>query len=89
MSSTPHLECPSRTFGARVRSLTVEIQTAANDPKRYQVVFIGSGGRTLAVSRENPASYGFSGSEGYVRARIEDSGGLKAWTQPVFLEARR
>ena len=70
-------------------SLTVDIQTSKDDPKRYQVVFIGKEGRTLAVSRENPASYRFMGSEGYVRARIEDSGGLRAWTQPVFLETRK
>jgi hypothetical protein len=70
-------------------SLTVEIQSGLDDPKRYQVVFIGKEGRTLAVSRENPASYRFTGSEGYVRARIEDSGGLRAWTQPVFVETRR
>jgi hypothetical protein len=70
-------------------SLSVDIRTGIDDPKRYQVVFIGKGGRTLAVSRENPASYHFAGSEGYVRARIEDSGGLRAWTQPVFVETRR
>ena len=70
-------------------SLSVEIETAANDPKRYQVVFIGKEGRLLAVSHENPASYRFSGNEGYVRARIEDSRGLRAWTQPVFIEPRQ
>jgi hypothetical protein len=70
-------------------SLTVDIQTRVDDPKRYQVVFIGREGRTLAVSRENPADYRFTGNEGYVRARIEDSGGLRAWTQPVFVEERR
>ncbi len=70
-------------------SLIVEIQTATDDPKRYQVVFIGREGRTLAVSRENPASYRFKGNEGYVRARIEDSGGLRAWTQPVFVETHK
>jgi hypothetical protein len=69
-------------------SLTVEIQTAANDPKRYQVMFLGKEGRVLAVSHENPASYRFTGSESYVRARVEDSSGLKAWIQPVFIEAR-
>jgi hypothetical protein len=70
-------------------SLTVEIQTEADDPKRYQVVFIGRAGRTLAVSHENPASYRFSGNETYVRARIEDSRGLRAWTQPAFIAERR
>jgi hypothetical protein len=69
-------------------SLTVEIQTAANDPKRYRVVFIGKEGRVLTVSHENPASYTFTGSESYVRARVDDSGGLRAWIQPVFVEAR-
>jgi hypothetical protein len=70
-------------------SLTVEIQPAADDPKRYQVVFVGRAGRTLAVSHDNPASYRFSGNETYVRARIEDSRGLRAWTQPVFIAERR
>lgn len=82
-------------------SLTVEIQppsgrapgqtasTRVTFQKRYRVVFIGKEGRVLAVSYENPASYRFSGNEGYVRARVEDSGGLKAWTQPVFVEAPR
>jgi hypothetical protein len=70
-------------------SLSVEIQTTANDPKRYRVVFIGREGRTLAVSNENPASYSFSRDDVYVRARIEDSTGLRAWTQPVFIDTRR
>jgi hypothetical protein len=78
-----------RDVRSTATSLTVEIQSAADDPKRYQVSFIGKGGRTLSVSRENPASYHFTGTEGYVRARIEDSGGLRAWTQPVFVETRR
>jgi hypothetical protein len=67
-------------------SMTVEIQTTPQDPKRYQVVFVGRDGRTLAVTRTNPATYRFTGSEGYVRARIEDSSGLRAWTQPAFID---
>jgi hypothetical protein len=42
----------------------------------------------LAVSTQNPASYKFKENEQYVRARIEDSGGRRAWTQPVFLGNR-
>ena len=64
-------------------SLVVELAPPTNQ-RRYRVVFIGSGGRTLATVYENPARYPLSGSEGYVRARVEDSNGLKAWTQPVF-----
>jgi hypothetical protein len=72
-------------------ALTVEIQPSvpSQSPKRYRVVFIGRNGRELATSRENPAQYKFNRSEGYVRARIEDSGGLRAWTQPVFVGAPR
>lgn len=66
-------------------ALTVEIEpsTMTGSPSRFRVVFIGKEGRVLAVSNDNPARYGFVGNEGYVRARIEDSNGLRAWTQPV------
>jgi hypothetical protein len=70
-------------------SLTVEIQPNAPAQSRYRVMFIGSGGHVLATSSENPAQYKFSGNEGYVRARVEDSGGHRAWTQPVFVNAQR
>lgn len=72
-------------------ALTVEIQPSvpSQSPKRYRVVFIGRNGRELATSHDNPARYRFTGSEGYVRARIEDSGGLRAWTQPVNVATRR
>jgi hypothetical protein len=65
-------------------SLAVEVQPPPppdNGQRRYRVVFIGAGGRTLAVSHENPAIYAFTGNEGYVRARVEDSCGFRAWTQ--------
>ena len=52
--------------------------------RRDRVVFIGEGGRVLATVHDNPARYAFTGSEKYVRARVEDSNGLRAWTQPVF-----
>jgi hypothetical protein len=72
-------------------SLTIEIQpdaVATGSPKRFRVVFVGKGGGVLGVSNQNPASYKFKGNEAYVRARIEDSGGRRAWTQPVFLSSR-
>ena len=52
--------------------------------RRFRVIFIGDGGRVLSTAYDNPARYTLSGSESYVRARIEDSNGLRAWTQPVF-----
>jgi hypothetical protein len=64
-------------------TLVVEIAPSTGG-RRYRVVFIGDGGRVLATSYDNPAKYTLTGSERYVRARIEDSNGLKAWTQPLF-----
>src|SRR5579862_371173 len=76
---------------ATADSLTVEMQPGGEQPaiRRYRVVVVGKNGTVLAVSNQNPARYVFKGSEGYVRARIEDSGGRRAWTQPVFLANSR
>ena len=52
---------------------------------KYTVRFIGRGGRVLATSGSNRATYRLRGGEGYVRARITDSGGHHAWVQPVFV----
>ena len=56
---------------------------------RYTTRFIGSGGRVLAEIAGPSPHYSFQGNEGYVRASITDSDGRRAWTQPVFLDARR
>ena len=37
----------------------------------------------LAESTDATASYTFKGDEGYVRARVLESNGYMAWTQPV------
>jgi len=65
-------------------SYTVEIEKIADEDTKYTVYFIGRGGRILATVSDNPAVYKITGKEGYVRARVADSNGLKAWTQPVF-----
>jgi hypothetical protein len=64
-------------------SFVVELPAPTNQ-RRYRVLFIGEHGRVLSTSYDNPARYTFTGSEKYVRARVEDSNGLRAWTQPVF-----
>jgi hypothetical protein len=46
--------------------------------------FIGDGGKVLAQSFDPAPVYKFTGSERYVRARVESSSGAKAWTQPAF-----
>ena len=64
--------------------VTVKEQSFA----KYTVQFIGQGGRILKEADASPAQYDITGSEGYVRAKILDSNGQVAWTQPVFVSAR-
>jgi hypothetical protein len=52
---------------------------------KYTTQFIGRGGRVLSETISNPAVYKISGNEGYVRARVLESNGKMAWTQPVFI----
>ena len=53
---------------------------------RYRTEFIGSGGRLLAASNSLHPRYTTTGNEGYVRARVSDSGGRKAWMQPWMVK---
>ena len=63
----------------------IEIEPRASWAEKTTTYFIGEGGKILAESLEPVAVYRFEGGEKYVRARVESSGGDKAWTQPVFL----
>jgi hypothetical protein len=40
----------------------------------------------LQESLDSPAEYVFRGSEGYVRAKVIESNGRVAWTQPVMVK---
>jgi hypothetical protein len=51
----------------------------------YRTTFIGRGGKVLDVVDGVEPRYAVSGREGYVRARVDDSDGLAAWIQPLFL----
>ena len=52
---------------------------------KYRIQFIGAGGRVLSeVAGPSPA-YDIKGNEGYVRARVLESNGHMAWTQPVLI----
>lgn len=63
----------------------LEVHITPRGDFRHTTTFIGSGGRVLATTTDNPAVYVPDGSEGYVRARVTDSMGYHAWIQPVFL----
>ncbi len=72
-----------RDFQVTDTAMTVDIRTTAWS--KYRVQFIGSGGRVLSEVTSSPATYRFRGDEAYVRARVIESNGLMAWTQPHFL----
>ncbi|MCC7035623.1 MAG: PHP domain-containing protein [Acidobacteria bacterium] len=50
---------------------------------KYRIQFIGRGGRVLREVAGDAATYEFTGDEGYVRAKVLESNGAVAWTQPV------
>jgi hypothetical protein len=50
----------------------------------YRIQFIGAQGRVLQETAGTSASYAMKGDEGYVRAKVIDSNGRYAWTQPTF-----
>jgi hypothetical protein len=56
---------------------------------RYTTTFIGDGGRVLARSGGLTARFTLEGERArgltYVRARVDDSGGGRAWIQPAFV----
>jgi len=60
-------------------TLTVKATTYS----KYRVQFIGRTGKVLSEQTTPAASYTFKGDEGYVRARVLESNGYMAWTQPV------
>ena len=64
------------------KSITITINPVRDF--KYRTQFIGAGGKILSESIVNPAVYKFRGNEKYVRAKVIESNGLMAWTQPVF-----
>ena len=68
--------------------LAVTVKQASDAAVRYTVEFIGAGGKVLATGSGLTASYRLASGDAYVRARITNSNGLQAWTQPVFAGER-
>ena len=62
----------------------VTIRVTPQGTAKYRIQFIGKGGRLLSEVADVSASYALAGDEGYVRARVLDSNGHTAWTQPVL-----
>jgi hypothetical protein len=74
-----------RDYSATASAIKIDINEDARSRSKYTVQFIGKGGKILNEVATNPAVYAFKGDESYVRAKIIESNGKSAWTQPVFL----
>ena len=64
------------------RKITITIKEMP--ASKYRIEFIGEKGRVLREATSSPATYAFKGDEKYVRAKIIESNGRLAWTQPVM-----
>lgn len=73
-----------RDYQADAKSIKIDIAAAAQS--KYTVQFIGQWGKVLKEVTTNPAIYTFDGAESYVRAKVSESNGKAAWTQPVFIK---
>jgi hypothetical protein len=70
-------------YQAADKHIVVTVKQASSS--KYRIQFIGRGGRVLSESITSPAAYTIKGDEGYVRAKIYESNGKMAWTQPVVV----
>ena len=70
-----------RDIQASEREVVVDVHTTTYS--KYRVQFIGRDGRLLDEQTALPARYMLRGDEGYVRAKVVESNGRLAWTQPV------
>jgi hypothetical protein len=66
----------------------LEVRIATDRDFKYTTTFVGAEGRVLLETEANPATYDLSADPGYVRARIRNSRGDIAWTQPIFTTSR-
>jgi hypothetical protein len=74
-------------YHADTKQVTITVNEDRNS--KYRIQFIGRGGRVLHEVFNSPATYTIKGDEGYVRAKIIESNGKMAWTQPVMLATPR
>lgn len=73
-------------YSADGRSIRITVKEEKGS--KYRVQFIGKHGRILNTALSSPAEYVFKGDEDYVRAKVIESNGKIAWTQPVFVKKR-
>jgi hypothetical protein len=54
--------------------------------RAYRTTIIGPGGETLETLDGPEARFRLSAGLPYVRARIDDSDGMRAWLQPMYAD---
>ena len=69
-------------YQVNAREMTVTVKPTTWS--KYRIQFIGAGGALLQETPDSTATYTFTGSERYVRAKVIESNGAIAWCQPVF-----
>lgn len=70
--------------GYQVTAKAITIAIKQTSFSKYRVQFIGRHGQLLNEATSSPAEYAFRGDELYVRAKVLESNGRAAWTQPVW-----
>jgi hypothetical protein len=70
--------------GYQVTATSITIAIKTEPSSKYRVQFIGRNGAVLSEAIASPAVYTFTGDELYVRAKILESNGRLAWTQPIW-----
>jgi len=68
----------------QVTATDMTIAIRQRPESKYRVQFVGRDGRVLSEVTSSPAAYAFRGDELYVRAKVLESNGRVAWTQPVW-----
>ncbi len=68
-----------------VKPVQIEIFIQMSGKNQYTTDFIGTKGKLLLRTQNNPAVYKLTSNEKYVRAKIVASDGSCAWIQPIFV----
>jgi hypothetical protein len=68
------------------QSITLVIKERPSS--KYRIQFIGQNGQLLKEATSTTSIYTFTGDERYVRAKVIESNGRVAWTQPVMRSSK-
>lgn len=78
-----------KDYQATRNRIAVEVEPHEAYREKYRIEFIGKNGKVLQDTTASSSAYVIRGDEGYVRARITNSNGQRAWTQPIFTDSRK